>query len=410
MRILRICQDTPYPPTDGVRIEPWWTTKHLADMGHKVAVACFQSDDRDVSPMRQWCDLYAVPFERRNTFLNLFQGVIECIPVNYVKYRDPTLMAAVFGLLESATFDVVVVDYSALGWFAMQIRKRFPEVPIVTRWHNLDTVVWERWTNRQKSWPTMALGNVQTAFVRRQENELASVSDLCLMVGARDAELLTKMAPDAKIDFLPAGIDVDHYSFQPPPTSQNLLFLASSYKWHANYDSVRWLYDEIMPRIWARHPETVLYITGADHTSEMRKWASDGRVVLTGFVPDEREIAALCSVLVVPMRLGAGIKLKILTALAMGKAVVTTSQGAEGFAGLEDGTHCLIRDSVDGFAAAVGDVLEDESLHHRLACNGRELVCNTYDWRILGRKWEKLLLSLVDEKKHQIEIAATQMV
>jgi glycosyltransferase involved in cell wall biosynthesis len=230
------------------------------------------------------------------------------------------------------------------------------------------------------------------------------------MVGARDTELLRNMTPNAKVEFLPAGIDVDHYSFQPPMNGKSLLFMASSYKWHANYDSVRWLHDEIMPRIWARYPETVLYITGADQTPDMRKWTRDGRVILTGFVPDEREIAALCSVLVVPMRLGAGIKLKILTALAMGKVVVTTSQGAEGFAGLEDGVHCLIRDSVEEFAAAVIDVLDDTSLRNRLSRNGRDLVCNVYDWRILGRKWEELLLSLVNKKKHQIEIPATQMV
>jgi polysaccharide biosynthesis protein PslH len=110
------------------------------------------------------------------------------------------------------------------------------------------------------------------------------------------------------------------------------------------------------------------------------------------------------------MRLGGGIKLKILTALAMGKAVVTTSQGAEGVAGLKDSIHCLVRDSVEDFASAVADVLDNELLRRRLASNGRELVSNTYDWQILGAKWEGLLLALVDEKKRQSEIAASQMV
>jgi glycosyltransferase involved in cell wall biosynthesis len=367
----------------------------MANMGHMLTLACFQSDARDVSPLRKWCELHTVPFRGRNTLSKILQGVIERFPINYVKYRDPGLLATVFQLLGSGNFDVVVVDYSALGWFALRIRERFPAIPIVTRLHNLDTLIWERWTNSQSNGFKRALGKTQTEFVRRFETELASVSDLCLMVGARDAELLRKMAPAANVEFLPAGIDTDHYSFQPQLGAKDLLFMASSYKWHANSDSVTWLHDEIMPRIWRRHPETVLYITGSDYTADMRKWTADGRVVLTGFVPDERVIAAKCRVLVVPMRLGAGIKLKVLTALAMGTAVVTTSQGAEGVAGLDDGTHCLIRDSVEGFADAAGEVLSDDALRQSLAENGRRLVCDRHDWGVISRKFESLLESVV---------------
>jgi glycosyltransferase involved in cell wall biosynthesis len=369
-------------------------------MGHAVALACFQNDDRDVSPMREWCELHTIPFRGRNSLTKIVQGVIEGFPINYVKYRDPRLLATVFRLLDSCDFDVVVVDYSALGWFALQVRKRYPAIPIVTRWHNLDTLIWERWTNSQSNGLRRLLGKTQTDFVRRLETELASVSDLCLLVGASDAELLTKMTPRANVEYLPAGIDTGHYSFQPQLGARDLLFMASSYKWHANSDSVRWLHNEIMPRIWKRHPKTVLYITGSDYTADMQKWTADGRVRLTGFVPDEREIAAKCGVLIVPMRLGAGIKLKVLTALAMGKAVVTTSQGAEGVAGLDDGTHCLIRDSVEGFTEAVGEVLDDDALRRRLAENGRRLVCERYDWGLVSRKFEAALESGVSRSRN----------
>ena len=219
------------------------------------------------------------------------------------------------------------------------------------------------------------------------------------MVGANDAELLRQMAPAANVQFLPAGIDIDHYSFQPAAEGQNLLFMASSYNWHANLDSVRWLHDEIMPLIWKRHPHAVLYVTGADHTPEMRKWTADHRVVLTGWVPDEREIARKCSVLVVPMRLGGGIKLKILTAFAMGKAVVTTSRGAEGMADLVDGTHALVRDSTNRFADAVNDVLDDSSLRQLLSGNGRKLVCDRYDWNVICDQFEALLESVVTRRE-----------
>jgi len=410
LKILRICQETPYPPTDGVRIEPYFITKFMALRGHEITLLCFQSDARDVTPMREWCDLHTVPFDGRNTPFNLVRGVIERFPVNYIKYRDQRLLAAVFRLLGTGNFDVAVVDYSALGWFALQIKNRFPLTPVVTRWLNLDTLIWERWSGLEGHGLKRTLGKIQTGFVREFETQLAYASDLCLTIGAKDTELLHQMAPSANVEFLPAGIDVEHYAFQPASAARALLFLASSYKWHANSDAVKWLHDEIMPRIWARHPETLLYITGADHTPEMQRWTGDGRVVLTGFVPDEREVAAKCRVLVVPMRLGAGIKLKILTSFAMGKPVVTTSQGAEGVAGLGDGKHCLVRDSAEDFADGVAELLDNDELHRRLAASGRELVSRTYDWRTLAGQWEQLLLSVVQRKHGQVEEAAASMV
>ena len=214
LNILRICQETPYPPSDGVRLEPYRITKSLAEQGHHLTLVCFQTDARDVAPMRRWCDLYTVPFAGRNTALNLLKGAVEGFPVNYVKYRDRELLATVERLLITKSFDVVVVDYSALGWFVFEVRKLNPSIPIVTRWHNLDTLIWQRWTDSQKNALKRQLGKIQTGFVRRFETKLASNSDLCLMVGANDAELLGRMAPAANVQFLPAGIDTDHYSFQ----------------------------------------------------------------------------------------------------------------------------------------------------------------------------------------------------
>jgi glycosyltransferase involved in cell wall biosynthesis len=406
MKILRICQETPYPPSDGVRIEPYHITRHMAARGHEITLVCFQTDSRDVTPLEQWCELYTVPFAGRNSLANIATGVVERFPVNYVKYRDKQLLSIAQKLLDTRPFDVIVVDYSALGWFALQLKKQYPEIPVVTRWPNFDTLVWERWTANQGSVIKRKLGELQTGFIRNFEAELASASDLCLTIGARDTELLRELAPDARVEFLPAGIDIDHYSYQVAPESKNLLFMSSSYKWHANWDSVKWLHDEIMPRIWQKHPGTILYITGADHTPEMQSWTADGRVVLTGFVPDEREIAAKCRILVVPMRLGAGIKLKILTAFAMGKAVVTTSQGAEGVAGLADGKHCLVRDSVDEFADAVNELLDDDSLLKFLAENGRSMVCNDYDWEAVSAQFESLLNSVVAQRTRPVMAGA----
>ncbi len=382
-----------------MRIEPFYTTKHLAERGHEISLLAFQEDDRDTTPIRQWCDLRVFPFQRRNSCLRMVQGLLQRVPVNYMKYRHRPLLDCAMTMLRAGNYDVAVVDYSALGWFALELKKHL-RIPVVTRWHNVDTLIWERWVGGQPNPLKRALGHGQLALVRRFERELASTSDVCLTVGARDTELLRHLCPEAEVEFLPPGIDVAHYA----PTDQgqepaSILYMASGYQWHPNWDAVKWLYDKIMPRVWSRVPEAKLYITGKNARPEMDQWAATGRVVLTGFVPDERSVLTKATVMAVPMRLGGGIKLKMLTAFASGRAVVSTSAGAEGLPDVKDGNHLLVRDDPERFADAVIEVLQNQPLRQRLEANGRALVCERYDWQVLAQRWEQVLGSIIAQTR-----------
>ena len=407
MRILRVCLRVPYPLNEGSSIESFNTTKQLALRGHEVVMVAFEGQEgmeADTQPLRQYCELHVIPFRGRNSVLNVARGVAQRIPVNYVKYYDQAMLDKCLELLRGRHFDVVVIDHTILGWYAQQIR-RHSAVPIVLRFHDSHTLIWERWVRGQRNPLKSALGWLQCKLVRRYETEVALRSDLCLMIGARDAEVLKEMAPGANIQFVPAGIDVDHYAPPTlPPEPASILYLASHYRWHPNWDAVSWLYQSIMPRVWERVPHAKLYITGKHTPAEMNAWTADGRVVLTGYVPDERDVIAKSSVVVIPMRMGAGVKLKLLTAFASGKAVVSTPVGAEGVPELEHGRHLMICEGEDGFAAAIAGLIEDESLRQRLEANGRVLAREQYDWRVLGRKWEEALAAVMD----RVETAQVQ--
>ena len=398
MRILRICQDVPYPLKDGASAEPFHLTRYLAQAGHEITLAGLEREPADTSPLELWCELHKVAFSGRNTLSAMARGVLERFPINYVKYRDARLLATCLELLRRRPYDVVIVDLSAMGWHALQIKKHY-KIPVITRWHNVDTLIWDRWASNQTNPVKRALGRYQARLVRRFERQLAFASDLCLTMGAKDRDLLRELAPRANVELLPLGVDIDYYT--PVSVEQetaSLLYLASGYKWHPNFDAAKWLYDEIMPRIWRRIPGAKLYITGKDLTSEMKTWNASGRVVFTGFVPDDRALIAKASVLVVPMRLGGGIKLKVLTAFSAGKAVVSTQAGAEGIQGLTDGEELLIRDAPDKFADAVLDVLTDELLRKRLERNGRDFVHKQYAWSVLARRWEQVLTAVVQHR------------
>ena len=393
MRFLRICLDAPYPPNAGGRLDPYHSILQLSKRGHATTVLTYLVGERDLSPLRDICDLHVIQFRGKNSLLNMARGVIERYPVNYVKYRNQEMLCKCLELLNSRSFDVVIVEQSALGWFVFEIRKRH-RIPVVSRWHNLDTLIWERWIESQSNPAKRFLGWRQHAFVKRLEYKLAMASDLCLTIGALDTELLRRLAPKANVRFMPAGVDLDHYK----PTTEgrepwSVMFLASSYDWHPNWDAAHWLYHEIMPRIWQQIPDARLYFTGTMEP-QMKEWAASGRAVFTGYVPDERAAIAKASVLVIPMRLGGGMKLKLPTAFACGKAVVSTSAGAEGIPGLAEGEDLLIRDTAEEFANATVQVLRDDNLREKLENNGRAFVVAGYGCEVIGEQWEEALFSV----------------
>jgi len=386
----------PYPPDDGVRIEPFHSSSRMAARGHEITIVGFMRGERDISPLRKWCDLYTVQLTGHNSIWNLTSGVIERRPVNYMKYRDTQARSIVRWLLERRDYDVVIVDYSAMGWYAFDVKKE-SRAALITRWHNVDTLIWERWSEAKKDPVRRWLGRTQATFVRRLESELAAASDLCLTVGARDTELLKVLAPEANVEFLPPGIDIDHYSSvgrtQEP---LSIVLLASNYGWHPNYDAAKWLCKEIMPGVWREIPQAKLYLTGRDATAEMRGWAKSGLVELTGFVPDDREVIAKGRVLVVPMRLGGGVKLKVLTAFASAKAVVATTVGAEGIPGLNDGDQLLIRDESANFAYAITQLLRDDAKRESIERAGYDFARRNYSWDVIMDKWEHALRSATE--------------
>lgn len=394
MRILRIDQEVPYPPSNGGRLETYHTTRQLAIRGHEVTLLAFQSEERDLAPLRKHCELHAIPFHGRNSLPHAIRGVLERTPINYVKWRHHQMLNLCLDLLRTKPYDVLVVDHSALGWYVFQVRKCV-QVPIVTRWHDLETLMWERWVQSQSNPIKRALGSRQCEFVRRFERKLAMASDVCLTIGAYDTALLQELAPGADVRFIPAGVDTDYYA--PSAESQepaSILFLASHYKWHVNLDAAKWLYHEVMPRVWQRIPNAKLYMTGRDTPVEMQTWTESGRVFLTGYVPDERTLMTKASVIVVPLRLGAGIKLRLLTAFAAGKAVVSTLAGAEGVPDLVDGDQILIRNTAEEFAEATCEVIENSQLRRMLETSGRTLACRHYDWSLIGGQWEAVISSV----------------
>lgn len=400
LRILRICLEVPYAASDGVTIDAFFSTQYLAARGHQITIIGFEYGEQDYSALGKFCEVRTVKIQPRNTLGQLVRGALEGFPVNFVKYRNQELLDLARRLVRERRFDVIISDYSSMGWYVFRLKEEFA-LPIITRWLNLDTLIWQRWAESQSNPFAAILGRFQVRLMRRFEGRLANVSDCCLAVGGRDTELLRQLAPRARVEFVPVGMDTHRFSPRNGGVIEpnSLLFMASSYRWHPNEDALRWLAKEIMPRVWQKIPNATLYVTGKDVPGDLEQLSKSMRIRFEGFIPDERDLLAKAQVFVIPMRLGGGIKIKLITALSMAKAVVTTSAGAEGALGVEDERNVLVRDHADDFSEAVIQLLRNSQQCSRLGKNGRELIEQRYEWKVVVNGMERAILEAVDSPR-----------
>jgi Glycosyltransferase len=161
--------------------------------------------------------------------------------------------------------------------------------------------------------------------------------------------------------------------------------------WHPNEDAVLYFIDAILPRIRSEVPAASFAVVGRNPSDRLRAAGERSGVLITGTVDDVRPFVREAAVYVVPLRAGGGTRLKIFEALSLGKAVVSTTVGAEGLA-LASGRDAVIADGPADFASAVVSLLRDPRRREALGTAGRRLVESRYTWTHVASEFETLCI------------------
>jgi len=193
------------------------------------------------------------------------------------------------------------------------------------------------------------------------------------------------------------GVDERYFEPQDVLVKPNSMVFTGSMDWRPNQDGVRYFIEEIFPAVKRTLPDATFTVVGRNPP----RWLADlahscPGVAVTGTVDDVRPFIAESALYVVPLRVGGGSRLKILEALSMEKPVLSTTIGAEGLA-VEDGTHLLVRDGTEPFAAAAVEMLTRPHRFGQLGASGRGLIMRHYTWDALAvkmaRVWQKAVTS-----------------
>lgn len=382
MRILWVKVGGLWPPNTGGRLRSFHILSELA-REHPLTLATTHGpgDDPDLlrAALPQCAEVLSVPYTspkwRSARFpVVLLRSWASSMPVDIWKCRVPALHREVSLRLASGSVDLCIADFL----FAMP---NIPatRVPLVFFAHNVEHMIWKRLAAVERHPWLKALLEVEWRKMRRYERAACRRSGLTVAVSNQDRLLLEQNAPGATMREVPTGVDVDYFKPKGGERGAMNLVFTGSMDWHPNEDAILYFLKEMLPAIRREIPEVALTVVGRNPGERLRQAAREAGIKVTGTVDDVRPYIDEASVYVVPLRIGGGTRLKIFEALAMGKAVVSTSIGAEGLP-LVSGEHFLCADQPADFASAVVALLRDPTRRADLGQAGRQLTEERYAW------------------------------
>jgi len=391
MRVLLLTQVLPYPPNSGPQVKTWNVLKHLTRR-HDVTLVSFVRGDQSeaVSRLARLCtQVHTVPINRsrRRDLLDLARSVISRRPFVIARDDRDDMRRLVDELSANNHFDVVHADQLNMAQYALRV----PGARRILDAHNALWLATQRLCHSLPAGPAKLLAAREWRQLHRYEGSIAAVFDTVLAVCETDKQALLQAAGRAlRIHLVPIAIDTDEVRLLVRhPDADRILHLATLL-WPPNVDGLLWFLRDVLPRVQARRPQVGVDVVGLGPPSAVRAAArADTHVQVTGYVADLKPFVDRAAVMVVPLRAGAGMRVRILNGLAQGLPIVTTSIGCEGIAAVHE-RHLLIADTPEAFAESVVRLLTDQVLARGLALNGRQLVEEEYDCRSVFRQLDEV--------------------
>ena len=265
------------------------------------------------------------------------------------------------------------------------------DCPTLLFQHNVEAMIWKRHYEVQTNVIKKAYLFWQWLKMRAFERNMCRRFDSVVAVSSEDREQIQNEYGVESVFDVPTGVDTKF--FRPSGNEQteahNIVFTGSM-DWLPNEDAISYFTEQVMPRIRQAIPDVTLTVVGRNPYQRLLELAKrDSSVVVTGRVDDVRPYMERAAAYVVPLRIGGGTRLKIYEAMAMEKAIVSTTIGAEGLP-LKDGAELLLADTAESFAEAVVRVLNDKPLAQALGIRAAATVREQFGWEKVAERFGRI--------------------
>ena len=401
MKILFLTLKLPHSEVVGGNRIVFQRIRYLAERGHEVGVVSYVTNENrhQIENLRQYVShLDTVALPHRNILFRVLHDYLGAPsrPALIWKVFSWKMLQAVAEQVEEQRYDVVVSEFSEMAQFLYK-NPYLSAVHTVMSCHRCMTASYEKYREmKEVRWRLHLKSLPQICQLRTYEFDMYRSADRVVVLTPQDRFTMQYYAPDLAISVSPSGVDIEELQKKSSLVREPIILMTGYMQDPSNEDSVQWFVHHIWPALRERHPELKFYIVGADPSVRIRNLVQDDeRIVVTGKVDDLRPYRNLASMLVSPVRLGSGMRTKVLEAMASGLPVVSTSLGMQGIEA-QNGVNCLIADTAEQFERSVDWLLTDPALGKSMAEKAKELIETKYTLESGLRHFEKILKSVVE--------------
>lgn len=348
-----------------------------------------QASFKEIEKVCVWANAFWLPCakSRLKLVIGLIMNVFSSLPFIAQKYRNKRMQKQILQILKDRNIQLVHVDILPM----MTYFHLFKDYPVILIEHNIESLLLKRRLKYTHSQVIKLFWRIQYLKLLYFEKKMIAKATCCVTVSNQEKEIAQEMSRMPMVEVVPNGVDVKYFIPQDSHSNANNILFLGSLQWFPNDDGLRYFCEKIYPEIKILSGDAKIIVIGKKNTS----FIYNDRINQVGFIDDVRPYMGSAAVFIVPLRIGGGTRLKILDAMAMGKAIVSTSIGCEGIE-VENGTHLIIEDNPINFARAVAELLNNESKRRALGKNARKLVEEKYDWELIGKKMNKIYESIAN--------------
>jgi glycosyltransferase involved in cell wall biosynthesis len=396
MRILQLSPQVPLPSDNGGKIGIYGITKYLSERGNEIHFVAFKkaSDkEQSLSELKKICIPHLLNVSTKNSLFDIFINLFSPVPYNISKYYKEELKHFLADFFHRTEVDIIHIDHLHLGW-CVDVIKGLTSAPVVLREHNLELKIMQRYSENQHNYFLKKYSEIQYRKFLKYEPVLAGKFDECIMVSGEDEKSLLEMNPKVKTTSIGVGVNSNSLNFIKKETIPYSIFHLGSLEWFPNHEGLKWYLEEIFPLILKEIPEVKLYLYGKGTEKVKISDNISSNIINVGYVQNVWAEIADKQLAIVPLRIGSGIRVKIIEMLGIGQNILSTSIGKEGI-DVEDGKEIIIADSAQEFITKTISYFNHVYNSEQLSKNAKNKIREKYTWEKIAEQFENEYKKLI---------------
>lgn len=401
MKILMLCNKSPWPKREGGPIAMHAMISGLLQAGHSVKVLAANTNKYKIDPetipadFKQNTQIEFVDIDLSLSVSGAIYNFLAGKSYHVSRFYTKAFAQKITKVLENESFDIIQLEMLQMATYLDVIRKH-SKAPVVLRAHNIEHKIWQRIAeNCPNPFKRIYLNHLYKSL-KRFEISILNKIDGIVAITPVDARNFDRLSHSTNIISIPFGINLNTMKENPIQPAEPSLFHIGTMNWFPNEEGIKWLMSAVWPQVSQLLPDIELHLAGRYMPEWMSK-LSVPRVTIDGEVPDVWEYMQRFSIMVVPLFSGSGIRIKIVEAMAAGKAIITTAIGAEGI-NYENGQHLIIAKDAKSFADAIVKVSNNRTLRDSLGKNAQMLIAKEHDNNKLMEKLTGFYSELLQKK------------